>query len=87
MQAVWFGPIKDEDAKKEIEQSVRSFLSTKAGKRFLELLDQQLKGCESQEIKMDAYDSPAWSHRQAHLNGFRQASLQMKQLFTLDHRS
>lgn len=82
MQAVWFSQATNKEA---MEQSLRSFLTSEAGKRFMELLDKQISSVDAQELTVQSYDSPSWSHKQAHLNGFRQAIKQVKLLF-LDNK-
>ena len=41
--------------------------------RLREVFLGEIAKIERAELSLNAYDTPAWSHRQAHLNGMRQA--------------
>lgn len=41
--------------------------------RLQQLIDQSLAEVDKQELSSKAYDTPNWSYKQAHLNGFKSA--------------
>ncbi len=48
------------------------------------LINTSESSLEAQEISPKSYDSPNWSHRQAHSNGYKQALKDFNKLLTLD---
>lgn len=48
------------------------------------LVDSNLASNEAMEISPKAYDNPNWAFRQAHLNGYKQALKDLKNLTTID---
>ena len=47
------------------------------------LVDSNLRGVESAELKVEAYDSPNWAYRQAEANGYKRALRDVKKLLTI----
>ncbi len=48
------------------------------------LVDSNLASGEAVEISPKSYDNPNWAYRQAHLNGYKQALKDLKNLTTID---
>lgn len=69
-----------EDRKASTESAIRN--STIALGRLQEILAEKLEATASKEASLDAYESPSWSHRQAHLNGYRQGLTELLQLLS-----
>ncbi len=84
MDVNWTKHITDPE---EREQYQRSLVAAKwileAQNKILDTLEQDL---DRQELNPRAYDSPNWSHKQAHLNGFRQALRLVKTINNLDQK-
>ena len=76
----WFVNVKDPDEKRQIIEILQNeFLRT----NFLAIIDRLEASLDRQELGITAYDSPSWSHRQAHINGNREAYARIRALFTL----
>ena len=65
----WTNHIREEDERTRFEQSVRS--SSLVLSRLLQIIEQRENELDRQEAKLSDYDTPAWSHKQAHRNGER----------------
>lgn len=52
--------------------------------RLQQLIDQSIVEVDNQELSSKAYDTPNWSHKQAHLNGFKSALKLVSKLITPD---
>lgn len=64
----------------EFEKTLRH--STIVLSRLSEILDEQIKNLDRQEMTSEAYDSPSWAYKQAHLNGERSRLTKVKQLLS-----
>lgn len=78
----WTKHLKDQKEKKEFESVVRS--SSFLLSRLRDLLSEYEREIDLSETKLDVYDSPSWSHKQAHQNGRRQAYRKIKELLGND---
>lgn len=66
--ASWFGSSKGE----EKENFKQNLLNSKIVlDKLLEIVYNMDK--EREEVSFNDYDSPSWSHKQAHTNGYREA--------------
>lgn len=65
---VWTKNCKTEEEKEKLEILLRnnSFLIN----RLQDILEEKLQETRDKEVHEDVYDSPSWSHKQAHVNGF-----------------
>ena len=81
LSADWTKHLKDSKEKKEFEGIVKtsSFLL----QRLANLISEYENEISKTEMKLDAYDSPSWACKQAHLNGRRQSLNRIKELVTL----
>lgn len=52
-------------------------------KRQNEIIDQLIQQTLRQERSPKSYDNPAWSHKQAHVNGYLQALNEIKDLINV----
>lgn len=76
----WTKHIKDDEAKRSFEQSIRG--STVALSRLRDLIRERLKIITSMETRISDYDTPSWSAKQAHRNGQRSALAELEQLLS-----
>jgi hypothetical protein len=79
MKAEWLGNLKGEDR----ENFKNSILSSKI---VLDKLNEIVYNMYKKEESVSTadYDSPSWSHKQAHTNGRREALKQILDLITLE---
>lgn len=54
--------------------------------RLAEILTEDLQEIENVEAGLKQYDTPSWSHKQAHLNGERSRIRKMLKLINLDRK-
>ena len=66
----WLGQEKGED-RKRTEEIVRNNVFLIG--RLREILEARQKSLDGLELSKEAYDTPNWAFKQAHLNGMRQA--------------
>lgn len=83
MQIIWTKNIKDPEEKVRFENSLIG--SRHVINRLKEILKEiEEEDLDRSEIDPKVYDSPSWSHKQAHKNGFRQALRIVDTIITLD---
>jgi hypothetical protein len=82
LSADWTKHLRDSKEKKEFEAVVKS--SSFLLKRLFDILSEYENEIDKMEMKLDAYDSPSWACKQAHLNGRRQSLHRIKELVTLN---
>lgn len=75
----WFKGV-DPSKRDTFEQAIRN--STVAMSRLYELVDEWEKEIDSAEAKIDDYDNPSWSHKQAHRNGDRSRLRKLRDLLS-----
>ena len=71
----WVKHLKSEEEQRDFENLLRN--TTTVLSRFRDLLE-ELEN--SKEVSFDDYDSPSWSHKQAHSNGYKEALRKVKDL-------
>ena len=71
MITAWTNHLKTSEEKERFEQLFRN--SSSVLERLEELVKSDLNGLERSETDIKSYDSPSWSHKQAHKNGAREA--------------
>lgn len=76
MKTILFNGLTEEEKKALLGQVKSSILRD----QILKFIDQEL----SVAIAKADYDNPSWSHKQAHINGQREAYNKIKKLF--DHK-
>lgn len=69
LSSQWTKGIKDEKKKKEFVDLLRN--STIVLGMLQTILRDKIKSLDSTERRIEDYDTPAWSHKQAHRNGQR----------------
>jgi len=79
--SAWTKHLKDDEKTRYVEslQRVKWVLDD-----LKVLINTSESSIEAQEISPKSYDSPNWSHRQAHSNGYKQALKDFSKLLTLD---
>lgn len=84
MDISWTRHLKTEEEK---ERFTKEVLSSKYILNHLsKLLDDVEFGLNRAEINPKVYDTPNWSHKQAHNNGFRHCLGVVKNLITVDQQ-
>lgn len=73
----WFRGLPEEK-KEGFELALRN--SSLALGRLYDLLDEWERDLDSAEAKLDDYDNPSWSHKQAHRNGDRSRIRKLRDL-------
>ena len=79
MKAALLGSLKNEE-RENFRKSILS--SKKVLDKYVEIVYNMLK--EKESVKFTDYDSPSWSHRQAHTNGFTEACRQFLELLDVN---
>ncbi len=79
---IWTSNLKDAKAKKEFLESLPFVLRGPIAERLKEILEMEMKAADKPPSIQD-YESEAWSHKQAHLNGKREAYNRILSLLTL----
>lgn len=82
MNVAWTKHLKTEEEKELYRQSL--FRVKWVLNDLKELVDSNDSALESGEISPKSYDNPNWAYRQAHVNGYRQALRDFKNLITID---
>lgn len=71
MYIKWTSHLKTKEEREGFQKLLRN-----TDKRVLEriefLLQETINQLRSEEITLNSYDSPSWSHKQAHINGYVQ---------------
>lgn len=77
VKSVWFSHLK---TKQEQEDFVKTLLNRRNGDvvydRISQIIEERLSQIERLETDITSYDSPGWTHKQAHING-RYAELKL----------
>jgi hypothetical protein len=76
---IWFRKLSPED-KQSLERALRNSILSNRLREILNDWEASLI------VRKDDYDSPSWSHRQAHMNGEQDVILKLKSLLTEDQR-
>jgi len=80
MITAWTKHCKTEEEKQQYTESLKRVKWVLDHAKSLVNTD----GIEAAEISPKSYDSPNWSYRQAHSNGYKQAVRDFHKLLTLD---
>lgn len=78
VKLMWVSHIKDKDEKEAFRS--RLIAQQDIWERLEQIVMQKLEA-NSEDIK--DYDCPSWAYRQAHVNGYREAYLEMLDLLPL----
>jgi hypothetical protein len=65
---VWTKNCKTEEEKEKLETLLRN--NSTLINRLQEIIEEKVLEIRDKEVNENAYDSPSWSHKQAHINGF-----------------
>lgn len=80
MKSQWLGNLKGEEREKFRQTIVNSKIVLD---KLNEIVYNMYKDHGS--VSFGDYDSPSWSHKQAHTNGYREALLKVLDLLELDN--
>ena len=75
VKIVWLSHLKDKEEKDAFRQ--RLLAQYEIWDRLKQIMEDKMEG---KEMLYTDYESPAWSHKQAHANGFREAILELYEL-------
>lgn len=78
----WTKHIQNEQEREQFQKTVLA--SRTSLDRLKELIKDELNALENQEDNLTDYDSPAWSHKQAHRNGERGFAKKVLELLTFE---
>ena len=65
---VWTKVCKTEEEKKSLESLLRN--NSTLINRLQNILEEKVAEIRDKEVSEEVYDSPSWSHKQAHINGY-----------------
>jgi len=69
IQTAWTSHLSTEESRKSFEAKLFNMANDPAIVRLLELVEKRRQELLRREQTIEAYDTPSWSHRQAHING------------------
>lgn len=79
----WYRKETDKEVRDKVKTAViNSITSDRTLQRLMTILDDEIISLERIGLDLDAYDSPSWSHKQAHINGQMQALYSIRKLLT-----
>ena len=76
-----YSHLKDKDESESLRK--RIIANNDLYERPVDLIDIYIKDARKKQLELGSYDSPAWSERQADLNGYQRALEEIKQLLTI----
>lgn len=85
MYSVWTEHLKNPEHKEQFKNTVLA--SKPVLERLSELLDKREKDMDQTELSLATYDTPSWSHKQAHNNGYRAALKVVRNLIDLEQQT
>ena len=74
------------EPKARFEDAIKSVLATPVMARLSEIIEDKMNGLDTHEGSVADYDTPSWSHKQAHRNGLRQGYLDVLKLINATKR-
>lgn len=80
LPSAWTSHIRTEKEKADFVKGLSAATSTKVWDRLIELVNTRLDHIEKAE---QDYNNPSWAYRQAHYNGYRQATKDILALINL----
>lgn len=84
MLSAWTKHLKDQRDVERFQQALRSAKPTL--ERLYEIMTEEINKLDRSETNPASYDTPSWSHKQAHKNGFRQYHQLLEKLIDLDQK-
>jgi len=84
MISAWTKHISDQAEKERFQNSILG--SKTVLNRLSALLNEMKEDVDGAELSIKVYDSPNWDHKQAHLNGFKEALKKVQKIITLDQK-
>ena len=79
---IWTRHLKEPSDKERFKKNLLN--SRFILERLIEIMQEDADQLETNEISLSTYDSPSWSHQQAHKNGQRSQIRKYINLITLD---
>lgn len=84
MYVEWYEGVSDPDEKAKIDREILS--AQPVLERLGRILTKKEDTLDRQEMNIEVYNMPNWSHRQAHKNGQRSSLGWLKKLVALDQQ-
>lgn len=84
MISAWTKHITDPSEKERFQNSILG--SKSVLQRLQALMNEMKEDVDTQELSIRIYDSPNWDHKQAHLNGFKEALKKVTKIINLDQK-
>lgn len=84
MISAWTKHITDPSEKERFQNSILG--SKSVLQRLQALMNEMKEDADTQELSIRIYDSPNWDHKQAHLNGFKEALKKVTKIINLDQK-
>lgn len=84
MISAWTKHITDPSEKERFQNSILG--SKSVLQRLQALMNEMKEDVDTQELSIRIYDSPNWDHKQAHLNGFKEAIKKISKIINLDQK-
>lgn len=78
----WTKNLTEQADKERLQKTILG--SRVALDRLKELIEEEVKALDNQEASLTDYDSPSWSHKQAHRNGERGFAKKIIELLTFE---
>jgi len=82
LSTAWTSHLKTKAEKLAFEQLIINNFTPLVLEKLEDILAKQIETLDRRETSLEQYDaSNSWSHKQAHMNGYRQAVQQIMDLF------
>lgn len=81
LSSLWIKNLKDPEDIERLNKAVLGSVTIR--NRLAEIIKEKLEALDSQECSVADYDSPSWSHKQAHRNGQKASLVEVLKLIDL----
>jgi Mg2+ and Co2+ transporter CorA len=82
LATIWFQGIKDATSKKSLEQRLYSSNKDVVLVKLKKIIAQKREALLKKQTRIDSYETPSWSHIQAHINGQLETLEQLEDLLS-----
>lgn len=69
LSTMWTSHLKDQGLKESFEAKLYNMSNDPMVLRLMDILEKKKQELLRREHSFETYDSPSWSHKQAHING------------------
>ena len=81
MKTIWTANLTSEPERQEFKKAYEYYRQSAIGKRFIEILEQQLEDLNRKADKPSNYESASWPYLQADVVGCKRTIRQLLELF------